>query len=285
MKIKSLLTALTSWVIISLPIVEASDSLLLTGRALYSFSTEYALIATESHIYKILKSNISEEDLAQINHSSIQNNTISINVPKSSIEFLWPYRPQLGEEAAEKFNASSSALLIEAKANDGEVALNGKTTLSFSEPFFLVQSENQVFRIAKSKLSKNQYNSIANTGLGNRLSIAIPKESVQLAWSIQEPNTQNQKSLHQEEIYSIEKKTINVTGIVLLSFDEPLVLIQSKDMIFQFNRENIQADIPSHLNIPGAMVKIRAPLSALKFVWPSGADEINPMINNKIQMN
>ncbi len=87
MKIKSLLTALTSWVIISLPIVEASDSLPLTGRALYSFSTEYALIATESHIYKILKSNISEEDLAQVNHSSIQNNTISINVPKSSIEF------------------------------------------------------------------------------------------------------------------------------------------------------------------------------------------------------
>lgn len=285
MKINHFLIPLLFWIFSFNHTLLAGDRVTLTGRALYSFSPDYFLLVTENVVYQISAPSLSERDLKVVNYSSIQNKLISINIPLSSIELSWPYEPQVSVEESRRIGLRVEGNIKEMEVKQGEMALLGDSIYSFSEPFFLIQSKDRVLRISKSKLSKEQNDLIYSVGPGGRLSLAIPQDSVQSAWNIEQPVEPHKPSRPLMEEYSVKNSVISVTGFVWLSFDESLLLIQSKDTIFQFEKKRVETETPHELNSPGSHVDIRAPLAALKLAWPSDTTKEGPYLPHANTMN
>jgi hypothetical protein len=155
----------------------------------------------------------------------------------------------------------------EAGAHKGQVSLRGNTAFSFSEAFFLIQVNDGVYQIRKSALSSEQIEHLTKAGAGGEVDISIPTKAVDLAWSFKQPVIRKTASVENTDKVKMGKSEVGLIGTVLYSFDEPLVLVQSNDVIYQIQRKMISTATPAAFDNPGSKVQLTTPIEAVQFVW------------------
>ena len=73
--------------------VGSSDSVKLTGTALFSFTSDYYMLQTDRYIYKIAKQSLAPDLRVIFDSASEQGKRLSLDLPRSSIAYLWPRQP------------------------------------------------------------------------------------------------------------------------------------------------------------------------------------------------
>lgn len=250
------------------------DNIPLKGRSLFSFAPDYFLVQTERYIFKIKRANLPPNSQFLLENASTQGNVIQVNVPRRSVEFLWPTRPYNNlEDTAQKYHAMTTRLGSQARLHDGRLILNGQSKLSFSGEYYLVEVDDAIYQLKKAALLPGQSTRLEQIGPGGRVDIVVPREALQSAWSLKtEPGPQLQRQLNDE--IAISEKVIKIRGTVLYSFNDPLVLVQSRGYIFQIRKNRIATKTPQLLDIPGSKIRLSAPIEAIEFSWFTEPDDL-----------
>jgi hypothetical protein len=247
----------------------------ITGKALFSFTMDYFFIQTDRYVYKIRKAGLSEELQAKLERASLQSELVQVPIPRAAIDFLWPANfDRAPDRRPIEFQKLASDLKSEVKTGDGQVKLTGTIALSFSEGFFLVEVNKAVYQIRKSALTEAQVKQIAGTGVGERVSTTVPVSAIDLSWSFSDSPDRRVAAAEIPDEAKVNHGEVSLKGTVLYSFNDPMILIQSDDVIYQMDRDSVKTGTPDALNRPGTKIKLTAPVEAVQFMWSTRGEQI-----------
>ena len=240
----------------------------LSGKPLFSFTPKHYIFQTGPYIYKINKENLSARAARVLEAASIQGKDITLSLPRRSIEYAWPNQSVgLAETASDTFKNMAARLSHHARTHGGDIELRGKQVYSFSEAFFLVQVGDAVYQIKKAALEVRQFSLFSETAPGGNIELTVPQAAVNLVWNFKQSGVKNTSSVRHEDKVNMGGTSIALTGIVLCSFDEPLVLVQSEGVIYKIRKNQITTSDRRILDSPGARIELKAPIEAIEFAW------------------
>lgn len=257
--------------------------ILLKGTPLFSFNPDSVSLQTEKYLYQFSKSLLKASEIKTLEEAIVQNRPIEISLPNSSIEYFWPIKnePNISSEK-DSHNLSKQEVV---NFHQSEIEIKGKSILSLSDPFYLLRSGNLVLQIKKSELNSSQNRILSEALPGNAVNIIVPNQALNLVWNYGQPTEKLNPAKIFKEKYSLENGQIRITGIMLLSQEEPIVLMQSNGLIFQLKKSGITTKNRSLLDSPGSHVSLRAPYKAVSYVWPAKPSENSSEGPESLKMN
>lgn len=248
----------------------SSDNIRISGRTLSTFAEDSFVLETDKYNYKIEKTILSKEVVRMLERASGQSKLVQVEIPRKAIQYIWPSRKvNVSDSDTRKYSQFTQRLAVEAKENKGLVSLKGTSVYSFSEPYFLVEVGQSIYQLKKSSLSKEQRSLLDAVYPGDRVEIAVKKSAVGLSWNFKQSVARGVASAQPMDEVKYFGSSIQVKGTLLHSFDDPFVLVQSQDAIYQIRRNEISTLVPKALDRPGSSVQLQAPVRAVELIWPS----------------
>ncbi len=248
--------------------MNSTDSVKLTGTALFSFTADYYMLQTDRYIYKIAKQSLAPDLRVIFDSASEQGKRLSLDLPRSSIAYLWPRQPyEQKNDGLKTHNKIASQLVGEAKKNHGQVSLKGNVAYSFLPDSILVQVGDSVYQVSKSALEASQISQLENVGNGARVEINIPEKAVSLVWSYKQNPVRKVASAELGDSASLRGSNLVIKGTVIYSFNQSQVLVQSNDTFYQIQKRFVVTKTPNALDNPGSKVRLFAPIEAVEFAW------------------
>lgn len=268
---KNVLMILVSFISVTTGAFTKEENIELKGISLFSFTPSHYILQGDKYVYKINKSALSSTLQEKMENSSANGKYMVITIPKASVEYLW----MSPEQNTTNYKKMIQKINQEAKEHKGQLTLVGKVAFSFADDFYLIQVNEDVYQIKKANLGKDVHDLIARAGVGGQVNIVLPSQSVNLVWSYRVAPARSTASVTRFEDKAILKnENLEIKGTVLLSQDEPLVLIQSENTLFQLERAKLSSEYKKYLDNPGSRIEISAPIAAVKFVWEYAPGEL-----------
>lgn len=244
----------------------------LEGKSLFSFTQEHFIFQTDKYFYKISKKGLPAEKIKKFENATISNANIKMTISSHQINQVWPVATP-GNSCCwsgiskTDYNSTVNELVTGITENSGKINLVGKLTLSFSEPYYLIQVNDEIFQINKSVLTKIQQDELNTKIFGSQVSLSIPKQAISYSWSFKQEVSRNIASADEEDEILLNKSFMNLKGTVLYSANEPVVIIQSKNMFYQIKRAGILMKNPQSLDVNGSKVQLIVPVKDIDFFW------------------
>lgn len=256
------------WPSYALAHAATNSSVLLNGNALFSFTTEHFFLQTDRYVYKIRKDVLPSQLIDRLDEASLQNELVHVSIPRSAIVFLWPAKLEKSRGSGERdFTKLAKDLKSSVQTKNGQVTLTGSIALSFSEGSFLVEVDSAVYQIKKSALTSTQLLQLSGIGIGGRVTATVPQNAIELSWSFRQQPNRKRVTIQIPDGVRTSEGEVLVSGTVLYSFNDPLVLIQSDEVIYQMDRSLLTTQTPDALNVPGSKIQVTAPIAAVQFAW------------------
>lgn len=262
-----------------------SENIQLKGKILFSFTPNHFVLQTDSSLYTISKSKLSLMLKTRLEEFSLQNKYISIKLPKKSVEFSWSGRPYKLEEVMANIRCKSTPALVEkASIRNGKLELSGVTALSFSDNYYLVNARKRFYQIKKSLLSQMQNTQFIKAGIGGNVEISLIKNAVEASWSYQQSKLQKYYEPFIDDI-RYRNNQLFIKGTLLLSYNEPTLVVQSGNEIFHLIRIKARTANPKSFDNPGSRINLVAPILSVQYHWQIEKDDIAHKRKTTIMVN
>ena len=249
-----------------------SNVLPLQGRSLATLTEDYFVVQTDKFFYKIARNGLAPDLSLKLEKGVINNQHLAFNIPQEKIEYVWPVVFWESTKQPENINELNKNELDTNKLeNAGKVQLTGVLALSFSAEYYLIQSGYTVYQLKKSSLSQEQLSALKQVGIGEQISIAIPKSSINYSWNFKQVVSRNIASVTPRaelDEMSLNETYLTLKGTVLHSASESTVIVQSKDLIYHLKRNGVLTKTPKLLATNGARIQLMVPVNAIEFFWP-----------------
>jgi hypothetical protein len=220
----------------------------------------------------------------QLEEFSLQNKSISIKLPKKSVELSWSVRPYKLEEVTASIRRKSAPAPIDrASIRNGKLALSGVTALSFSDNYHIINSRGRFYQIKKSLLTQMQNKQFLKAGIGGNVEISLINNAVETSWSYQQPRQKHYEPFIDEIRYSNDQ--IFIKGTLLLSYNDPTLVVQSGNEIFHLIRIKARTAKPKSFDNPGSRIDLVAPILSVLHNWQIERDDIAHKPKTTIMVN
>jgi hypothetical protein len=246
------------------------------GKVLPSFFGEYFILESSNHqSYAIDSGKLSPVILNKLSSSERSVRPVKLDIPVNAVLFHWS-----NDESSERsaFTKRSVASVPE-KQNElyehkyARISLRGRSLLSFSDMYFLVEADHNFFRIQKDKLSNYAQELLSSAVPGQNVSVSVPEDSVDFQWKTEDPvAVQSDYRTSAKSFYKLDGKNLTIRGLVHYSYDERAGLIESRDRFFQVRIADLNYDVRAKLEKVGASVGITLPAKIIEYTWKVAAD-------------
>lgn len=251
---------------------ERSELVQLAGKSLFSFTQDHFIIETDRYFYKITKKGLSTAMLSKLENATINNESIALKISSRHIEYVWP-TVALGTsccwngKSKTDYNATAEEIVAKVAESNGRIRLNGNLVLSLSEPYYLIQVKDAVYQLKKSALTNEQTKELNKVSLGSQISISVHQSAVNYSWNLKQNVSRNIASVEERDELSLNKSFMRLKGTVLYSANEPIVIVQSKDMVYHLKRKGILTKNPKLLDVNGSKIQLIVPVNDIEFFW------------------
>ena len=239
---------------------KGAEEMQIQGKSLFTVTSDYFIIQSDNYFYKVSKIGLASATLSQLEKSVGNSDLITVVLPRNKIEYTWQNQHSVHDG---RFVAEQE----EPKAEVGQIVLNGRLQLSFSDEHFIIQGQDSVFQVKKSALSAEQIATVSLTAVGNQLVIAVPKKAIQDTWSFKQNLSRNIASVEDPDSFEVVNSILTISGVILHSFDDGFVTVQSGGRIYQLKRTGINTIQPELLDFPGSRVYLTLPVADIEAQW------------------
>lgn len=237
------------------------------GRAQYSFQPGHYAVESDKGVIYVDGRHIGLKERKELEAATGVAGNIDMNLPSSALEFIGV----LGDESA--FAQRTVAAVQEEPdglrmLNPGLAMLNGKKTMAWQESYYLISADDRVYRIWRRDLSAAHIKRLDSAAFGERVNLAVPIQSIELAWShaTAEQEKDGPEFLNRDSI-SVAGSTLTITGTVLWNWSDSRSEVVAKDWVFRFQKSQAVPDRRGKLDLPGARAEVTMPIAAVEAVW------------------
>lgn len=238
----------------------SAEDLQIQGKSLFTFSGQHFVIQAEKAFYLIEKRGLPPATLSRIENSTGNSETISVDIPRSEIDYIWPNPDSLP-------SGKVAEVIEEPKAEKGRIILRGSLNVSFSEEHFLVVDQNSVYHISKSSLSDMEIEKFSKAGFGAHLVIAVPEEAIKGTWTFIQAPSRKIASIEEPDSANVHKSMLTLRGTILYSADNRFVIVQSGPTIYRLRRNGIGTKRPELLDLNGSRVNLTVAVANIVAYW------------------
>lgn len=247
---------------------EKPGYLKLQGKSLFSFTPDHFILQSDKYFYKISKNGLSVDLVAKLEKSALNNENITVQIPNKKIDYIWPaVFSGSGAKSTAVYATTAAELAAEVTENNGRVQLKGNLILSFSEPYYLIQVNNSIYQLKKSALSNTQIKELQKINLGGRINLSVSQSAVSYTWNFKQDVSRNIASLEEPDEILTNKSYMTLKGTVLYSVNEPIVIIQSSNVVYHIKRKGIVTKNPKLLDVHGSKIQLIVPINEVEFFW------------------
>ena len=239
----------------------------LRGKPLFSFTQDHFIVETDKAYYKIAKKGLPSSLLSKLEKSVISNKEIEFEIAQNKIDYSWPVSEPI--ETIAQLVPQNETLSLQSDSNnkDGQMTLSGNLVNSFIDDEFLVQTQDTIYELKKSDLSKDQINELAQIKPGGRVHLSIPQTAVHHSWGFKPQASRTVASIEEPDTTLKNKTYMELTGTILYSANPETVAVQSKNSIYHLKRQSIVTEKPSLLDSYSSKVKLIIPTRDVEFTW------------------
>jgi hypothetical protein len=242
-------------------------ALTVAGQVLFSFEDPHYLVQSGDFIFRLKKSGLSsslQESLSTV------GGRIRITIPVASIDMAWraidPKDRALGHVNVRPNDLAQAPGFKRAK-NGFEIA--GTVLPSFNDSYLIVQSGDSLIRIKEKPGDKG--GALARAKAGDVLTLKIPPASIDLVW-LARTNTPLGRSpasqgTQPDIVAHMHDGQVLIRGRMHHSFQEPHVLIQANDTIYQIKKASLSPADAAKLEGSPSRVSIVVPEAGVLMNW------------------
>ncbi|HEX4922548.1 MAG TPA: hypothetical protein VFV50_00610 [Bdellovibrionales bacterium] len=247
------------------PFLLSDSSLNVEGTVLYSFSEPHALLQTKDFVARIILKDLSPEQIRALTSVGAR---ARLQVPRSSIDLVWPVDPNRNEMLVIEGPKRASALLP-AGGSGNRLQIDGKVLTAFGSSERLIEAGAYIYRIDSKKLPSEAAAALENGR--ESVSITVPAGAVIFAWRSR-PEAVSPRvpaSTGTDDKIAFSNGHITIAGRALASFSEPHLLVQSKGKVYLLRKKEIAPAELAKASRPGDHVTVSVPTRAIEYYWPS----------------
>lgn len=256
-----------------------SDQALIAGVAIHTFEDSHYVIQTDRYFFRVEKSKLTPDVRTELDRAVQESRWRGFAIPHQAISDAWPVSPS-PDDAAVRFSKTNSTRRQDHIIRQGDqVEIAGTVAISFQASHYIFLSNGKLYLILKSALSEKENKQFEKLSIGEPAELSIPAKSLRYAGRFSVPvDSTRVADIARPEGASTNHGHLTISGVVLLSFSDPLVLVRANQIYFQLKRAMIEDPVSGNLNRPGSFVKVRAPIEAVDFVWATPINDDSSLI-------
>lgn len=242
------------------------DHVQVKGRAMYSFESGYYYLQTDEYVYKINRQKLNKDVAKKVEKASAGANALDVSIPRTAVVFLWPSPYMLEDVKPPKgFARVVASIQDSVKTKGGQLSLHGTSMYSFKKETSLVLVRDQLYELQASMLPVKSRKLLDSPGA--RVSIDAPIEAVKLVGTFKGEAAKGPAGHQLRDAFEVVGDNTRLVGVLLCSFEEPYLLVQSEGKIYKVRRDEIKTDTPEKLDNPGTKMQMSFPVDAIDFAW------------------
>lgn len=229
------------------------------GRVHATTDDTHFVLQTEKFFVRINRSKIPIEMQQRLLRASLANAVTEVSAPGEAIEQTWP-TVEVRKNEIQNLKVAAPELL---RVIGDKVQLRGTVEYSTDASQFLILSGQRLYELKTKDLSPQQVSYLNARNVGDDINMTLSSKDARRVGTIQQPPPVNGSAIP-NDFYLEDNGEIHLVGTLVHSFSDPLIIVQVENAFFQLLKSRLP---PGDFDSPGKTVEIKAPMSAIDFVW------------------
>ncbi|MBN8541207.1 MAG: hypothetical protein J0L82_12520 [Deltaproteobacteria bacterium] len=230
------------------------------GRVHATTDDSHFVMQTEKFFVRINRSKLSPEMQIRLLKASLANIETEVAPPAGAIDLKWPNVQIHQKSDLQELTLKEPEYF---RVLGEKVQLRGTVGFSTDSSVFLILSGLQLYQLKGEALSEAQATYLESKNVGDSINLTLDLGKAQKMGSIQQPSATVGEP-QKPDRFLAGKGTFEITGTLVHSFSDPLVIVQVETTFFQLKRNLLPK---GEFSSPGKTVDFKAPMSAIDFVW------------------
>ncbi len=232
------------------------------GKVLFSFEGPHYLIQSGEYILRLKKKSLNHNLQGQL--EKVGSN-VDISIPFESIDMAW--KSWSDEDGIKRYVAVQSKDLRSVpklKQAGSNLVIVGEVLNPLEKSYAFVQAGNTFLRLKRSNADVQKALDKASAG---PISLKVPVAAIDFVWTTEVESKSVAKSSADVSSVSVVEDQLMIKGQMLHSFQEPYVLVQAKDHIFQIKKSALSPLQLSKMEKSPSLVSVIVPPEGISLSW------------------